>query len=84
MATLLSPRGGISETDIAKCTALLTMVLTPSNGDLQQNCSRLSEHGVAETEEGATPGRFPQVAGIQFSFDATQAPGDSCSVPSHS
>jgi 2',3'-cyclic-nucleotide 2'-phosphodiesterase (5'-nucleotidase family) len=29
----------------------------------------LLEHGVAQTEEGATPGRFPQVAGIWFGFD---------------
>ena len=34
------------------------------------------EHGVAETEEGATPGRFPQVAGIEFSFDPDLEPGD--------
>ena len=34
------------------------------------------EHGVAETEEGATPGQFPQVAGIEFSFDASLPSGD--------
>ena len=34
------------------------------------------EHGVAETEEGATPGQFPQVAGIEFSFDPNLKPGD--------
>lgn len=28
------------------------------------------EHAVAATEEGATPGRFPQVAGLHFSFDS--------------
>lgn len=27
------------------------------------------EHAVAATEDGATPGRFPQVAGLHFSFD---------------
>ncbi|MDJ0715865.1 MAG: 5'-nucleotidase [Prochloraceae cyanobacterium] len=27
------------------------------------------EHGVAATEPGATPGQFPQVSGIKFSFD---------------
>ena len=27
------------------------------------------EHAVAATEDGATPGRFPQVAGLAFSFD---------------
>lgn len=34
------------------------------------------EYGVAETEEGATPGRFPQVAGLSFSFDADLLTGD--------
>lgn len=27
------------------------------------------EHGVAESEPGATPGQFPQVSGLAFSFD---------------
>ncbi|WP_017655597.1 choice-of-anchor I family protein [Fortiea contorta] len=30
------------------------------------------EHGVAGTRPGATPGQFPQVAGINFSFDPTK------------
>jgi 2',3'-cyclic-nucleotide 2'-phosphodiesterase (5'-nucleotidase family) len=34
------------------------------------------EHGVAATAEGATPGQFPQVAGIAFSFDDDLPPGD--------
>jgi 5'-nucleotidase / UDP-sugar diphosphatase len=33
------------------------------------------EHGVSRTAEGAEPGGFPQVSGIQFSFDASRAPG---------
>jgi len=32
----------------------------------------LLEHGVAATEEGATPGQFPQVGGLSFSFDPTR------------
>lgn len=35
----------------------------------------LLEHGVAETEAGATPGRFPQVGGISFGYDPTLAAG---------
>ena len=31
----------------------------------------LLEHAVAETAMGATPGQFPQVGGISFSFDPT-------------
>ena len=33
------------------------------------------EHGVSTTAPGAQPGGFPQVSGIQFSFDATKPPG---------
>ena len=35
----------------------------------------LLEHGLAETEAGATPGRFPQVSGISFGFDPSLAEG---------
>ncbi|OAB62341.1 hypothetical protein AY599_14510 [Leptolyngbya valderiana BDU 20041] len=34
------------------------------------------EHGVSETEPGATPGQFPQVGGISFSFDASLPAGE--------
>lgn len=33
------------------------------------------EHGVSRTAPGAEPGGFPQVSGIQFSFDASKSPG---------
>ena len=33
---------------------------------------RILEYGVAATADGATPGQFPQVSGIQFSFDSSQ------------
>lgn len=32
------------------------------------------EHGVARSAEDSEPGRFPQVSGVQFSFDATRQP----------
>ena len=35
----------------------------------------LIEHGVAATEDGATPGQFPQVGGIRFSYDPALPPG---------
>lgn len=35
----------------------------------------IMEHTVAATAPGATPGRFPQIAGMSFSFDPTQEPG---------
>ncbi|WP_421938162.1 5'-nucleotidase C-terminal domain-containing protein [Pelagibius sp.] len=33
------------------------------------------EHGVAATGPGETPGQFPQVGGVSFSFDPDAAPG---------
>jgi len=33
------------------------------------------EHGVARSAEDAEPGRFPQVSGVNFSFDATRPAG---------
>jgi 5'-nucleotidase len=33
------------------------------------------EHGVSRTAPGAEPGGFPQISGVQFSFDASQTPG---------
>jgi 5'-nucleotidase len=33
------------------------------------------EHGVSRTAPGAEPGGFPQVSGVQFSFDASKPPG---------
>lgn len=35
----------------------------------------LLEHGVSETEAGATPGKFPQVGGISFGFDPSLTAG---------
>lgn len=33
------------------------------------------EHGVARSREDSEPGRFPQVSGIRFTFDANKLPG---------
>ncbi|MFT6848471.1 MAG: 2',3'-cyclic-nucleotide 2'-phosphodiesterase (5'-nucleotidase family), partial [Cryomorphaceae bacterium] len=33
------------------------------------------EHGFSATEEGATPGQFPQIGGMKVSFDPEQEPG---------
>ncbi|CAN5733528.1 5'-nucleotidase C-terminal domain-containing protein [soil metagenome] len=33
------------------------------------------EHGVSTSGEDAQPGRFPQVAGLRFTFDASRPPG---------
>ncbi|MCG8454550.1 MAG: bifunctional metallophosphatase/5'-nucleotidase [Spirochaetales bacterium] len=36
----------------------------------------LLEHGVSETAEGKTPGKFPQIAGMNFVFDAALPAGE--------
>ncbi|MBD2104498.1 5'-nucleotidase C-terminal domain-containing protein [Leptolyngbya sp. FACHB-261] len=41
-----------------------------------QQLLQLIEHGVADTGPGRTPGRFPQVGGMAFSFDANRPAGD--------
>jgi 2',3'-cyclic-nucleotide 2'-phosphodiesterase (5'-nucleotidase family) len=40
-----------------------------------QKLVELIEHGVAASAPGATPGRFPQVGGLRFSFDPSLAAG---------
>ncbi len=59
--------GEISELDIDNTlrfdNGLVVVELTP------EQLKIILEHGVAATEEGATPGQFPQVGGIHFSFD---------------
>ena len=37
-----------------------------------QQLRQVIEHGVAATATGATPGQFPQVSGLSFSFDTTK------------
>jgi 2',3'-cyclic-nucleotide 2'-phosphodiesterase (5'-nucleotidase family) len=61
------PTGGVSRLDIENTLrfnnqlSLLTLTAT----QLQE----IIEHGVAATAPGATPGQFPQVGGLSFSFD---------------
>ncbi|MFZ4635008.1 MAG: 5'-nucleotidase C-terminal domain-containing protein, partial [Saprospiraceae bacterium] len=38
--------------------------------------AQIIEHGVRATAPGATPGQFPQVGGVRFSFDPTLPAGD--------
>ena len=72
----VKPEGGISETDIANTlrfnNGLTLLTLTA------EELLEIVEYGVAETttDDSVTPGRFPQVAGVEFSFDPTAASGD--------
>ncbi|GGA14611.1 5'-nucleotidase C-terminal domain-containing protein [Okeania sp. KiyG1] len=62
--------GQISQLDIENTLRFnngLTL-LTVTAEELKQ----IIEHGVAATTDGATPGQFPQVGGLTFSYDATQ------------
>ena len=40
-----------------------------------EELAAIVEHGVSATSPGATPGQFPQVAGLRFSFDPDLAAG---------
>ncbi|WP_081942702.1 choice-of-anchor I family protein [Myxosarcina sp. GI1] len=66
--------GDISELDIANSLRFnngLTLLTVTAEELLE-----VIEHGVAATEPGATPGQFPQVAGVEFSFDPELEPSD--------
>ncbi len=68
---LLPPEGGeISQLDIENSlrfnNGLTLLTLTA------EELLDVLEHAVAATTEGGTPGQFPQIAGLTFSFDATQ------------
>lgn len=64
--------GEISQLDIENSLRFnngLTLVTVTA-----QELVWLLEHAVAGTEEGATPGQFPQVGGLAFSFDPAGTP----------
>ena len=44
--------------------------------NILQPLREIIEHGVAASEPGRTPGRFPQISGMAFSFDMNRMPGD--------
>lgn len=65
------PVGAVSQLDIENSLRFnngLSLV-TVTAAQLKE----ILEHGVAETGAGETPGRFPQVGGLAFSFDPTLA-----------
>jgi 2',3'-cyclic-nucleotide 2'-phosphodiesterase (5'-nucleotidase family) len=65
------PVGAVSQLDIENSLRFNNSLalITVTAAQLRE----VLEHGVAETEDGATPGRFPQIGGISFSFDPNQA-----------
>ncbi|BAY80682.1 alkaline phosphatase [Calothrix parasitica NIES-267] len=68
------PEGGISEVDIKNALRFnngLTLLTATA-----EELLAIIEHGVSASEDGATPGRFPQVSGLKFSFDDDLPAGD--------
>ena len=71
----VKPEGGISQTDIANALRFnngLTMLTVTAEG-----LKTVLEHAVAASslEDSNQQGRFPQVSGVQFSFDLTVPAG---------
>jgi len=67
------PEGGVSQLDIENSLRFnnaLTLVTVTA-----EQLKQILEHGVAASTPGATPGRFPQIGGISFSFDPSKAAG---------
>lgn len=65
--------GDISQLDIQNALSFnnkLTLVTVTAAQLLQ-----VVEHGVSATAAGATPGQFPQIGGLAFSFDASRPAG---------
>ncbi len=64
--------GEISQLDIVNTLRFNNglSLLTVTAEELEQ----IIEYGVAATADGATPGQFPQVSGINFSFDPSLQP----------
>lgn len=66
--------GEVSQLDIANSlrfnNGLTAITLTAAQ------LLEVIEHGVSASGPGATPGQFPQVGGMAFSFDLTQPAGD--------
>ncbi len=68
-----TPEGAVTEGHL-RATLRFDNGLVTMNATAQE-LVMLMEHAVAATEPGATPGQFPQLAGMKLSFDASAAPG---------
>ncbi len=78
LPTAANPALGKEEGDISQLDVQNTLLfnnrlslLTLSAADLVS----VLEHGVAATTPGATPGQFPQIGGMSFSFDPARTAG---------
>ncbi len=67
------PNGGISQPDLQSSLSFnnaITLVTLTA-----EQLKSVIEHGVAGSTNTSTPGQFPQVSGISFSFDITKPAG---------
>jgi 2',3'-cyclic-nucleotide 2'-phosphodiesterase/3'-nucleotidase/5'-nucleotidase len=78
LPTVANPAAGKQQGDISRLDIENSLrfnnnlsVLTLTAQGLRQ----IFEHGINATRPGTTPGQFPQVAGVQFSYDTTRASG---------
>jgi 2',3'-cyclic-nucleotide 2'-phosphodiesterase / 3'-nucleotidase / 5'-nucleotidase len=67
-------RGDISQLDIENSLRFNNGLVIGSVS--ASGLKRIMEHGIAATLPNATPGQFPQVGGMQFSYDTTRAIGN--------
>ena len=76
--TLANPSAGKARGDISQLDIENSLRF---NNDLvigrvnTAGLKRILEHGISATKPGATPGQFPQVGGVAFSYDTTKAAG---------
>ncbi|MDZ4667243.1 MAG: choice-of-anchor I family protein [bacterium] len=67
-------KGDISQLDIENSLRFNNgLVIARTNA---AGLKRLIEHGISATISNATPGQFPQVGGVMFSYDTTKTAGN--------
>jgi predicted extracellular nuclease/2',3'-cyclic-nucleotide 2'-phosphodiesterase (5'-nucleotidase family) len=62
--------GDVSQLDVTNSLRFNNALAITTVSALEMK--RLLEHAVSATASGATPGQFPQIGGLSFSFDATK------------
>jgi len=77
--TSANPSAGKESGDISQLDIENSLRFNNGLSILRTNAAglkRLLEHGISATIPGATPGQFPQVGGVAFSYDTTKAVGN--------
>jgi 2',3'-cyclic-nucleotide 2'-phosphodiesterase/3'-nucleotidase/5'-nucleotidase len=77
--TLANPSAGKASGDISQLDIENSLRFNNGLSIVRTNAAglkRLLEHGISATVPGATPGQFPQVGGVAFSYDTTKVVGN--------